>query len=598
MSIKSPTDISDPTVRCTIKVNGSPIKDSYPLQSVNITHELNRISNAEITLIDGTLDPADFPISESADLIPGNTIEITAGYGSDAEISIFKGVIVKQAICINNGTLSTLNITCKHKAVTMCYNKTEAQFTNKTDSAIITDITSNYGLDAIIDTTTPVPEVMFQKLATDWDFILSRADFNGFVISLVDDEIIIGKPSIDSSAVLRIAYGESMLSFDAELSAERQPTSLQVSSWDIKQQSLLVSSADEPILNVQGNLSAKTLSGQLNQKELKLTSNTPLTKEDLTVWGNASLLRIRLAALRGSVSFMGNAAVKPNTLIELSGVGDRFNGNAYVTRVNHQIESGNWITEVQFGLDDKFAFEYTDFSYPDALGQLPAINGLQVGVVKKLFNDPNAQFRILVTLPSHAENQYGIWARMANFYATNTAGTSFLPEVGDEVVIGFLENDPRYPIILGSLYSTANPASATPGDNNNYIKTISTKSKLKISFDDEKKVLHLKTPGGNYITLSDDAKSIEIKDQHSNTITMDSNGISVQSAKDIVLNAKGNISLTAGQNIDVDAKMDVKISGLNINNTASVGFVAEGATTAELSASGQTTVKGAIVMIN
>ena len=598
MSIKSPTDISDPTVRCTIKVNGSPIKDSYPLQSVNITHELNRISYAEITLIDGTLDSADFPISESADLIPGNTIEITAGYGSDAEISIFKGVIVKQAICINNGTLSTLNITCKHKAVTMCYNKTEAQFTNKTDSAIITDITSNYGLDAIIDTTTPVPEVMFQKLATDWDFILSRADFNGFVISLVDDEIIIGKPSIDSSAVLRIAYGESMLSFNAELSAEKQPTSLQVSSWDIKQQSLLVSSADEPVLNVQGNLSAKTLSGTLNQKELKLTSNTPLTKEDLTVWGNASLLRIRLAALRGSVSFMGNAAVKPNTLIELSGVGDRFNGNAYVTRVNHQIESGNWITEVQFGLDDKFAFEYTDFSYPDALGQLPAINGLQVGVVKKLFNDPNAQFRILVTLPSHAENQYGIWARMANFYATNTAGTSFLPEVGDEVVIGFLENDPRYPIILGSLYSTANPASATPGDNNNYIKTISTKSKLKISFDDEKKVLHLKTPGGNYITLSDDAKSIEIKDQHSNTITMDSNGISVQSAKDIVLNAKGNISLTAGQNIDVDAKMDVKISGLNINNTASVGFVAEGATTAELSASGQTTVKGAIVMIN
>lgn len=598
MSIKSPTDISDPTVRCTIKVNGSPIKDSYPLQSVTITHELNRISYAEINLIDGTLDSADFPISESADLIPGNTIEITAGYGSDAEISIFKGVIVKQAISINNGTVCTLIITCKHKAVTMCYNKTEAQFTNKTDSAIITNITGNYGLKATIDNTTPVPEVMFQKLATDWDFILSRADFNGFVISLFDDEIIIGKPSVDTSAVLRIAYGESMLSFNAELSAEKQPTSLQVSSWDIKQQSLLVSSADEPVLNAQGNLSAKTLSGTLNQKELKLTSNTPLTKEDLTVWGNAGLLRIRLAALRGSVSFMGNAAVKPNTIIELSGVGDRFNGNAYVTRVNHRIESGNWITEVQFGLDDKFAFEYTNFSYPDALGQLPAINGLQVGVVKKLFNDPNAQFRILVTLPSHAENQDGIWARMANFYATNTAGTSFLPEVGDEVVIGFLENDPRYPIILGSLYSTAKPASSIPADNTNYIKTISTKSKLKISFDDEKKVLHLETPGGNHITFSDDAKSIEIKDQHSNAITMDSNGISVQSAKDIVLNARGKISLTAGQNVEVDAKMDVKTSGLNINNTARMGFVAEGAATAELSASGQTTVKGAIVMIN
>ena len=79
---------------------------------------------------------------------------------------------------------------------------------------------------------------------------------------------------------------------------------------------------------------------------------------------------------------------------------------------------------------------------------------------------------------------------------------------------------------------------------------------------------------------------------------MDSNGISVHSTKDIVLNAKGKISLTAGQNVEVDAQMDVNISRLNINNTASLGFFAEGAATAELSASGQTTVKGAIVMIN
>lgn len=598
MPAKSPLDISDPTLRLTIKANGSPIKDSYPVESVNITHELNRISYAEICLIDGTVESTDFPISDSADLIPGNTIEITAGYGSDAETSIFKGVIVKQAIRINDGEPFALIITCKHKAVTMCYNKMEAQFTSKTDSGIMNVIAGNYGLSATIDATTPVSEAMFQKLATDWDFILARADFNGFVISLDGDAITIGKPKVDGTAVLRIGFGESILSFDAELSAEKQPTSLQVSSWDIKQQSLLVSSAAEPVLNEQGNLSAKTLSGKLNQKELKLTSNTPLTNEDLTVWGNASLLKIRLAALRGMVSFIGNGTVKPNTIIELAGVGDRFNGNAYVTMVNHVLESGTWITKVKFGLDEKFAYENKNFSYPNASGQLPPINGLQTATVKKIFGDPDSQFRILITLPSNAENQDGIWARMANFHATNTAGAGFLPEVGDEVIIGFLENDPRYPVILGSLYSTSKAAAATAADNNNYIKTIITKSQLKMTFDDEKKILKLETPAGNYITFSDDAKSIEIKDQHTNSITMDSNGISIKSFKDIVLDAKGKISLTAVQNVEVEAKMDVKTTGLNINNNASIGFVAKGAATAEISASGQTTVKGAIVMIN
>jgi len=598
MPVKSPLDISDPTLRLTIKINGSPIKDWYPVESVNITHELNRISYAEISLIDGTVESADFPISESADLIPGNTIEITAGYGSDAETSIFKGVIVKQAIRISDGEPFALIITCKHKAVTMCYNKMEAQFSSKTDSAIMNTIAGNYSLTATIEATTPVSEAMFQKLASDWDFILARADFNGFVISLDGDEIIIGKPKVGGTAVLRVGFGESILSFDAELSAEKQPVTLQVSSWDIKQQSLLVSSAAEPVLNAQGNLSAKTLSGKLNQKELKLTSNTPLTNEDLTVWANASLLKMRLAALRGMVSFMGNATVKPNTIIELEGVGDRFSGNAYVTMVNHVLESGTWTTRVKFGLDEKFAYENKNFSYPDAMGQLPPINGLQVATVKKIFGDPDSQFRILITLPSNAENQDGIWARMANFHATDKAGAGFLPEVGDEVIIGFLENDPRYPVILGSLYSTAKAAAVTAADNNNYIKTIITKSQLKMTFDDEKKILKLETPGGNYITFSDDAKSIEIKDQHTNAITMDSNGISIQSSKDIVLNAKGKISLTAVQNVEVEAKMDVKTTGLNINNNASIGFVAKGAATAELSASGQTTVKGAIVMIN
>ena len=46
------------------------------------------------------------------------------------------------------------------------------------------------------------------------------------------------------------------------------------------------------------------------------------------------------------------------------------------------------------------------------------------------------------------------------------------------------------------------------------------------------------------------------------------------------------------------SEADVNVEGMNVNHTASAGFTAKGNATAELSASGQTTVKGAMVMIN
>jgi hypothetical protein len=58
------------------------------------------------------------------------------------------------------------------------------------------------------------------------------------------------------------------------------------------------------------------------------------------------------------------------------------------------------------------------------------------------------------------------------------------------------------------------------------------------------------------------------------------------------------VVISASQNVEVTAQMDVKVNALNITEQASVGFTAKGGATAELSASGQTTVKGALVMIN
>jgi len=394
-----------------------------------------------------------------------------------------------------------------------------------------------------------------------------------------------------------VAFGESIYSFDAEIDTENQPTTVRSRSWDIKGLNFIEVKANEPSLPEPLNSAIKAASTQLVPTPV-LKSNTGMSRDELQTWADGRLLRIRLAALKGQVSFIGNAKVRPGDNIQLAGTGVNFDGSVYVSSVKHAIDEGSWTTTVKFGLEDKSVTQNKDFSPPAAGGQLPPIHGLQVATVKKLSEDPTSEYRVKILLPSQSADPQPIWARVANFYATNQAGSVFFPEVGDEVVAGFFESDPRYPVILGSLYSTTKASPLPMEDENNNVKSLTTRSKLKISFDDENKILKIVTPAGNTITLDDNGKSIELKDQNSNKITMSSSGIQLETGKDLTLKATGNINLDATGKLNMSAKQDAALTGMNITHDADIGFTAKGKASAELSATGQTTVKGGLVMIN
>jgi uncharacterized protein involved in type VI secretion and phage assembly len=297
------------------------------------------------------------------------------------------------------------------------------------------------------------------------------------------------------------------------------------------------------------------------------------------------------------MKFQGSAEAKVGEQIALNGVGQRFSGNVFVSAVHHEVVGGNWLTEVEFGTSAEWFAEQRDLTVPPASGLLPGVEGLQVGVVKKLDGDPAKENKIQVSIPLLEADKDGVWARLANYYASNTFGDFFLPEIGDEVVLGYLNHDPSYPIILGSLYSSKR-SPPYPLTAENYTKAIVTRSKLRLIFDDEKQVVTVITPNQNKIVVSDDDKSILLEDQNGNKAKLDPSGILLDSPRDIVINAKGKITATAVGEISLTAQADVKVTGLNVGNTAQVAFSAKGSASAELSASGQTTVKGALVMIN
>ena len=566
----------------TVKVNGQALARSYGVLSVRVQKEANRIPTAHLLLKDGSPADATFPVSNESLLVPGQALEVWAGYHGQ-EAVIFKGLIIKHGIEGRSSGSTRLALTCKDAFVKTTLAPQRRYFIDKKDSEVAEDIVQRYaGLRVEAQATAVKHAELLQYDATDWDFLVMRAEANGQLCLVDDGKLTLAKPDPGQTAVTKLQYGATILEFDAEMDARDQAQTLTTTTWSYADSAIAQARAAEPPAGNFGNFSADDLAHVL-QTDLTLPHGGHRPTEELQAWADAALLKRRLARIRGRVRFYGNAEVKPGTVISLAGLGERFSGEAYVTGVSHRLESGSWLTDAQFGLDPRAFTAEVTVSPPAASGLVPGALGLQIGVVTALENDPAGEERIAVRLPVIDPAADGARARVLSIDAGNGRGFYFRPEIGDEVVVGFLNNDPRDAVVLGALHSSHNPIPSlfTTADANNR-KGYVSRSQLQLLFDDDQKTLTLATPAGNTLKLDDDAKRITLQDQHGNKIVLDAAGITIESSK--ALNLK--------------AATDAKLEGMNVALSAQAQFKATGSAGVELSSSATAVLKGSMVMIN
>ena len=420
-----------------IKVAGNAIPDNVSVLSVRIEKRVNRISKARIVILDGEANTGKFDASSSSTFVPGADIVIEAGYDSQNAV-IFKGIITGQSIRIDGLVGSALEVECRDAAVKMIVGRKSLTFSKKKDSEIISSIIGSYsGLTSDVTATTATWPEQVQYYVTDWDFILARAEVNGLIVTTLNGKVSVNKPGANTSSVLSVTFGDSLYEFNAGLNCINQLGSAKASAWDFKTQAVTSGQAT-PDYAGPGNLPSKKLSDVIGLSDFQLQSTAPFESADLTNWSKAQLIKSEYSKIIGEAKFQGSGLVDPGKYITLGGLGDRFNGDYLISGVVHDLAEGNWVTEVSVGLSPVWFTEEPDVMAPPASGVLPGARGLFNGTVKKMYEDPDSQFRILVNVPMFDPNGEGIWARLSNFYSTSGAGAFFLPEVGDEVVLGFL----------------------------------------------------------------------------------------------------------------------------------------------------------------
>lgn len=563
----------------TVKAGGESVSRAHHLLSVSVSQVANRIGSARLAYLDGAAAGSDFPLSNGDLFKPGQTVEILAGSGNQ-NTSIFKGIVVRHSLRIRDNSAPQLIVECRHVAMKLTVTRRNANFFDQSDSEMIEAILNAAGLEGEVEATSARHKQMVQFHSSDWDFLLARATACGKLVWPKNDKLVVKTPSASGNASATLQFGATLLEFDAEIDARQQYSGVRGISWDPAQQALSETDAATPSISGSGNLTPDELADVAAAGALELR-HSALTEPESQAWADAVLSRAHLNKVSGRAKCTGIATLKPGDIVALAGVGERFNGKVFVSGVRQEFDLvQGWKTHLQFGGIDAEPHAQNS-SAPAAGGLLARVSGLQIGIVTSN-EDPDGEHRVRIRLPMVGAHDDGVWARVASLDAGDDRGFFFRPEIGDEVVVGFLDEDPRHAVILGMLHSSAK-AAPLPGADDNHEKLYKSRSGLRLYFNDDKKVVRMDTPAGNSITLSEDEKSIVLADQNGNKITLNAEGISIASAKALKIKAETEISIESCTSLSAKGGTELKL---------------EGGTQAELSSGAITKVTGGMVQIN
>lgn len=178
----------------------------------------------------------------------------------------------------------------------------------------------------------------------------------------------------------------------------------------------------------------------------------------------------------------------------------------------------------------------------------------QVATVK-YNNDPMNMGRVKVELLWQKPlNETTDWVRVL----TPDAGSSdlisvnrgyvFVPEVGDQVIVGFRYNDPNRPFIMGSIF---HGKTAGGGLEKNHMKSITTRTGHLVEFDDSEE--------NHGIKITDKNSNIIHIDTKGNNITVTANETMTFNAKNMKINVAENMDMQIGQNMTTNAGENIKV---------------------------------------
>ena len=585
-------------VSVKVFVDDNQLDNTYQITEIAIYKKLNKISKADIYFLDGDVADGEFPIMESNKFSLGTPVKIELGYGTGEDSKVaFQGIIAQVDVNTSSERQPLFIIRCVDLAFKMSYNNQYYLYENKKDSDLFNDIIDRHEIKAgIIESSSYTHPSIVQFGLNDWDFLLSRAKKIGYIVYEEAGKLYIKKPE-SKDKTFKVTFGQDVIKQQLSLTAKSLFSSVTAESWNANNQTLRSEESNSISIPEQGDDNTKTsnIASQFTDIPQKIITHADLDTSVISDFASGRLLEYELNKINGYITISGSNEPKVDSVIEILKMGNYFSGNGYISGVEHSVKNGKWTTKIIIGI--KRTSGYTHSSADKDTEIDSTLSRLQIGIVKKVHDDPNGNSRILIEIPGLEGESEGVWARVLQRYATNGAGEMVFPEVGDEIILGFLNGNPQFPIVLGSLFSQSNVSPFEIEENNN-IKSFISREQLSLSYDEEKKEISLSTPAGNKIILSDNKKGIRFEDQNGNVLELNDKGVSIEGNSDIKVKMSGNATIETSGDVKISTKSgEVSIEAMNVKTKANMK-IEEKANIIESKATAQAVIKGGVVQIN
>jgi type VI secretion system secreted protein VgrG len=249
-------------------------------------------------------------------------------------------------------------------------------------------------------------------------------------------------------------------------------------------------------------------------------------------------------------------------------------GTYVVRSVRHDVEDSTWMVSGSGTASVKASFQ----AFPDAVTwrqpmvtPRPRMDGIHTAIVmgsqtegasssggggtatsaikmqdggEEIHTDDLARVKIRFFWDHRNEASGGdaIWARVVQPWAGNGWGAQFLPRVGTEVAVAFVDGDPDYPIVLGGLYNgISSPIYSSTDKNKSGFRTRSSltgdNTKFnELTFDDTK---------GSELIFIHAEKDLTTEVEHDETLTVDNcRVVTVKVDESITVQGKQTITIT------------------------------------------------------
>jgi phage protein D len=295
----------------------------------------------------------------------GNRVHVELGY-ADELTSLVRGVITTLAPKFPESGAPTIDVSGLDAMIMLRDRKPgpreQKKWTGKLDSEIAKDIARRNKLAAHVDDSDIVQPLVIQKDQDDAGFILERAkriDFDCYIgvegegANRHDTLFFIRPRDGRTGAAIRMfdfEWGKNLISFNPTLTLSRQVSKVTVRDWDSRNMEPIVATAtakDLPKQKGKGKTGPELAADRLNNKQEIVVDAHVLNKDEAKALATRLLAERAYEFVTASMSVMGNPALRPGDNVSVSRLGRRFDGEYYVTKVEHTFGAAGYRTQLQ-----------------------------------------------------------------------------------------------------------------------------------------------------------------------------------------------------------------------------------------------------------